>query len=162
MGRPTLYKPEFVRQAAKLSRMGATLVDLANFFEVNIVTIHRWMTTIPEFCNAIRLAKEEANSRVERSLYEKAMGYSFDAEKIFCNKNGKIVRAPYREHVPPSDTAMIFWLKNRRPDLWRDRQDINHAGQDGAPLQIANIQVVIVDPKKEDQALIEGDYERVN
>jgi hypothetical protein len=65
--------------------------------------------------------KEEADARVERSLYMRAVGYSYDAEKIFCDKNGKVTRVPYREHVPPDVTAQIFWLKNRDPAHWRER-----------------------------------------
>jgi hypothetical protein len=53
------------------------------------------------------------------SLYNRANGYSYEAEKIFCDKNGKVTRVPYREHVPPDVTAWIFWLKNRDPAHWR-------------------------------------------
>jgi hypothetical protein len=49
------------------------------------------------------------------SLYNRANGYSYDAEKIFCDKNGKVTRVPYVEHVPPDVTACIFWLNNRDP-----------------------------------------------
>ena len=52
---------------------------------------------------------------VERSLYSRAVGYSFNSEKIFCNKDGEVTRVPIVEHVPPDVTAQIFWLKNRKP-----------------------------------------------
>jgi PAS domain S-box-containing protein len=48
-------------------------------------------------------------------LYSRAVGYTFDAVKIFCTKNGQVTKVPYREHVPPDVTACIFWLKNRKP-----------------------------------------------
>ena len=48
-------------------------------------------------------------------LYERANGYSYDAVKIFCSRDGEIIEAPYAEHVPPDVNACIFWLKNRRP-----------------------------------------------
>ena len=51
----------------------------------------------------------------------------YEAVKIFCDKNGKVTRVPYREHVPPDVTAGIFWLKNRKPADWRDVQNIEHA-----------------------------------
>jgi hypothetical protein len=51
----------------------------------------------------------------------------YDAVKIFCDKNGKVTRVPYVEHVPPDVTAQIFWLKNRKPSEWRDVQNIEHA-----------------------------------
>jgi hypothetical protein len=63
---------------------------------------------------------------VERSLYECANGYSDDAVKIFCDKNGNVTKVPYQEHVPPDVTACIFWLKNRKPADWRDVQNVEH------------------------------------
>lgn len=51
-------------------------------------------------------------------------GYSYDAVKIFQH-NGKPVKVPYVEHVPPDTTACIFWLKNRKPEAWRDVKDHN-------------------------------------
>jgi hypothetical protein len=65
---------------------------------------------------------------VERSLYERANGYTYDAVKIFMPAGAKKpVYAPYREHVPPDTTAAIFWLKNRDPAHWRDVQNVEHA-----------------------------------
>ena len=61
---------------------------------------------------------------IERSLYARATGYSYDAVKIFHTKDSKVIKVPYTEHVPPDVTAQIFWLKNRRPDRWRDVQNI--------------------------------------
>ena len=59
-------------------------------------------------------------------LYERANGYSYDAVKIFCSRDGEIIEAPYAEHVPPDVNACIFWLKNRRPQDWRDVQNVEH------------------------------------
>ena len=73
-----------------------------------------------------KAGKAEADVRVERSLYQRAVGYSYDAVKIFCDKNGKVTRVPYREHVPPDFTAHIFWLKNRDPAHWRDAWQMEH------------------------------------
>jgi hypothetical protein len=66
------------------------------------------------------------DARVERSLYQRAVGYSYDAVKIFCKKDGEIFEAPYVEHVPPDVTACIFWLKNRDPAHWRDAWQVDH------------------------------------
>jgi len=67
--------------------------------------------------------KESADERVVRSLYARATGYEYDAVKIFCNKDGKVTKVKYREHLAPDTTACIFWLKNRRKDLWRERPE---------------------------------------
>jgi hypothetical protein len=63
---------------------------------------------------------------MERSLYSRAVGYSFNSEKIFCNKDGEVTRVPIVEHVPPDVTAQIFWLKNRDPANWRDAWQLEH------------------------------------
>ena len=115
-GRPTDFKCASSLSRRKSSHiLGATEIQLADFFDVNESTIWRWKQTYPDFCNAIKVGKEIADQNVERSLYRKAMGYEFESEKIFC-QDGAIVRASTREFVPPSDTAMIFWLKNRKPN----------------------------------------------
>lgn len=127
MGRPAKYKPTFAGQAAKLCALGATDEDLADFFEVSIRTIANWKTQHADFLHAIKEAKEIADDRVERSLYQRAVGYSFDSEKVFNNK-GEVVRAKTREHCPPDVTAQIFWLKNRKAADWRDKQEQEHTG----------------------------------
>lgn len=118
-GRPSKYKPEFAKQAEHLCKLGATDYELAQFFKVSDRTIYRWQTEHDEFCQALKAGKAESDERVERSLYHKATGYTFTSEKVF-QFQGEIVRAQVTEHVPPDATSMIFWLKNRRPEQWRD------------------------------------------
>lgn len=134
-GRPSKYKPEFVDQARKLSQFGATDDEMAQFFGVAISTLYLWKVDHADFSEAIKDAKATADERVKNSLYHKAIGYTFDAVKIFMPAGAKKpVYAPYREHVAPDTTAAIFWLKNRCPEEWRDRQQHEHTGKDGAPL----------------------------
>lgn len=133
-GRPSDYRPEYAEQAEKLCQLGATDLQMADFFEVSESTFHLWKHTHPEFSESIKLAKEIADKNVERSLYRKALGYEFESEKVFCNE-GSVTRVPIREFVPPSDTAMIFWLKNRKSAEWRDRTAHEHTGKDGGPIQ---------------------------
>jgi hypothetical protein len=126
-GRPSKYDPKFCDQVVKLCKLGATDLEVADFLEVNIATLYRWKTAHPEFCEALKTGKDEADERVKASLYHKAIGYSFDSEKVFQHQ-GEVIRVPTREHVPPSDTACIFWLKNRDPANWRDKQEQEHSG----------------------------------
>lgn len=127
VGRPSAYQPLFTDQAKKLCELGATDVELADFFGVSINTIGNWKTAHPGFLGALKVGKEVADDRVERSLYNRATGYTFDAVKIMTVA-GEAVTVPYREHMPPDVTACIFWLKNRRRDEWRDRyeHDLEH------------------------------------
>jgi hypothetical protein len=119
-GRPSKFKPEFVGQAAKLAALGATDREVAGFFEVNEATLNRWKLEHDDFCESLKTGKATADERVERSLYNRAVGYSFDSEKIF-HFQGQVTRAPCVEHVSPDVTACIFWLKNRRPEQWREK-----------------------------------------
>jgi len=117
----------FARMVAKLARRGFTRFEIAGFLEVNRETVRRWEAAYPEFCGALKSGAGAADDRVERSLYERAVGYSFESEKLFCGKDGAVTRVPYVVHCPPDVTAQIFWLKNRRPNTWRDRADVSNA-----------------------------------
>lgn len=132
-GRPTKYRPEFVKQAEALCNLGATDEEMASFFEVDTSTLHRWKLEYPEFCDSIKAGKSKADDRVERSLYNRAVGYTYDSEKIVTLSAGplgsSIERVPIVEHVPPDTTAMIFWLKNRRKGEWRDKQEVELSGK---------------------------------
>lgn len=137
-GRPTDYRPEYAEQAKKLCALGATDMELADFFEVDTRTIYRWRNTHEAFCQAVRAGKEKADERVERSFYNRAVGYTYESEKIFHYQGG-ITRAPYLEHVPPDPGAAFNWLKNRKPDEWRDKQSHEHTGADGGPISYSDM-----------------------
>lgn len=129
IGKPPSFGPHIVEQTKRLcGKFGATDAQLADFLGVDVRTIYRWQLEHPEFCQAKRIGKEIADAHVERRFYEKATGYSHPAVKIFLRaSDDKPVIVPYVEHIPPDTTAGIFWLKNRRPDLWRDRHEIDAA-----------------------------------
>lgn len=127
MGRPSKYQPEFAEQAAKLCKLGATDAQLADFFEVSVSTVNLWKVQHPEFSESIKVPKTEADNRVEQSLFLRAMGYEHDEVDIRV-VGGELVQTPIRKHYPPDATAMIFWLKNRKPADWRDKQEIEHKG----------------------------------
>lgn len=128
-GRPTSFKPEFAGQAQKLAKLGATDMEIADFFGVAVRTVNRWKSEHREFCHSLKAGKDEADSRVERSLYQRAVGYEHDAVKIFMPAGAKEpIYAPYREVVQPDTTACIFWLKNRKSAEWRDKTDLAISG----------------------------------
>ena len=126
-GRPTDYKVEFNRQAEKLCLLGSTDKDIADFFEVSETTINNWKLKHPEFLESIKRGKISADANVASRLYKRAIGYEHDEDKIF-NNNGEPLIVPTIKHVQPDTTAAIFWLKNRQPKMWRDKQEIEHGG----------------------------------
>jgi hypothetical protein len=125
MGRPETYKAEFAKQAQGLCELGATDWELAKFFGVDTATIYRWRNYHKDFCGAVKAGKDSADDRVERSLFGRSVGYTFESEKVF-QFQGEIVRAKTVEHVPPDPGAAMNWLKNRRPDVWREKSEVVH------------------------------------
>lgn len=124
-GRPSKFGSVDKAQVERLARAGWTDAQMAEFFGVDERTWHRWKDADPEFCQSLKDWKVEADHRVERSLFERATGYSCPEEKVF-NHNGEILRAETVKHYPPDTTAAIFWLKNRLREQWRDRQEVDN------------------------------------
>lgn len=125
-GRPSKFDSLDLKKVQALASRGWTDAEMATFFEVDESTWTRWKEKHPEFCTSLKDWKIEADSRVERSLYERATGYSHPEDKIF-NYEGTALVVPTIKHYPPDTTAGIFWLKNRKPDQWRDKQPEDEA-----------------------------------
>jgi hypothetical protein len=133
-GRPTLYREEYTEQALKLCRLGATDRELADFFDVSEQTINAWKDAHPEFLESLKAGKARADAEVADKLFRRATGYSHEAVKIFMPAGAsEPIHSSYTECYPPDTTACIFWLKNRRPDLWRDVQSREHAVEMKSP-----------------------------
>jgi hypothetical protein len=134
MARPSKFKQEYIEQARKLCKLGATDRELADFFEVTEKTLNNWKLESDEFLQSLKSGKDEADDRVERSLFARAVGYVHDDIDIRVVE-GRIVETPIVKHYPPDTTAAIFWLKNRRKEEWRDRVTQEHTGPNGGPVQ---------------------------
>lgn len=111
----------------KLCVLGHIDFEIAGFFGISTRHLTKWKAMQPAIAQAFKAGKEVADERVERSLYSRATGYSYEAVKIF-NDKGAVTTVPYVEHTPPDTVACIFWLKNRRPEAWRDRREIVATG----------------------------------
>ena len=91
------------------------------------------MDKFPEFAKAINKGREVVDIHVENALLKKALGYDYTEEvKERKHINGKpqmVVTKVVTKHVPPDTTAQIFWLKNRRPDRWKEKQSLELSSQ---------------------------------
>ena len=117
-GRPTPYKPEYCQDAIMLCKQGATNFELAEYFGVNRSTLYQWSVRHPDFAEACKLGKEVADDRVERSLYERAVGFTYKAQRPFLGKDGTPVVVEHDVYVPPDVKACLVWLQNRRTEVW--------------------------------------------
>lgn len=135
MARPTKYDEAYAEQARKLCLLGHTDEELAAFFEVAVSTIYEWKNAHPEFSEAIKNGKEFADADIANNLFNRAMGYTTKEKREEKTAEGfKEVEA--EKHIPGDVTAMIFWLKNRQRNKWRDKQDHEVTGKDGGAIQV--------------------------
>lgn len=161
-GKLSKFRPEYVRMAREVCILGATNPELAKVLGVNADTIHEWRIRYPDFEEATRVGKAEADERVTRALFHRAVGYQLQTERLFLieeereelDKNGaviatittkKVLHEPVIEHVQPDTTACIFWLKNRRPEQWREKATFEHTGASEGPITVENAREVLFD-----------------
>ena len=135
MARPTEYRQEYAEQARKLCLLGYTDKQLADFFEVNESTITRWKQKYPEFRTSIKKGKVVADAQVVDSLYNRALGMEVEEVEVRGDGDDEIKRVT-KKCIPPDTTAQIFWLKNRQPELWRDKPTVENSAQEAVPVQI--------------------------
>lgn len=132
IGRPSSYKPEFDQLVYKLTLLGLTDKQMANALEVQESTFYLWKKEHPSFSEALKEGKEKADANVSVSLYKRACGYDLVEEKETTNADGEKVVQTTTKHVPPDTAAAFIWLKNRQPQIWRDRKEVT--GADGKDL----------------------------
>jgi hypothetical protein len=146
-GRPSLYKPEYVDDVEVFCREGAIDQDIANHYGVHVDTIYEWKKVYPEFSEAIKRGKAKPDREVAGKLIDRAMGAKFTVQKEVKLKSVKYDPKTFKKisedervevvtllmEAPPDTPAIIFFLKNRRPDLWRDKQEVQHSADKDAP-----------------------------
>ena len=120
------------------ARDGLTDKDIAKNMRVGYTSIREWKKKFPEIAEALRIGKDSADRIVENALYKSACGYTvkvrkpvkvkqidYDPEtgrKVCESETWKMVEE--EQHYPAQVTAQIFWLKNRKPDQWREKNDV--------------------------------------
>lgn len=124
IGRPSKFDGINLEQVKKLVLRGWTDLQMAEFFCVDESTWTRWKEKHENFRTALKDWKIEADANVERCLYERATGYSHPEDKIFKPAGEDPTIVPTIKHYPPDTVAGIFWLKNRQPDKWREKQEL--------------------------------------
>lgn len=116
------------------ARDGLTDEQIASNCGISTATLYNWKNDHVEILEALKRGKEVIDIQVENALLKRALGYRYDEvtrKKVKDPVTGfsclSITKKVTKE-VQPDTTAQIFWLKNRKPDKWRDRVDINAPG----------------------------------
>lgn len=112
--------PEGLIKLEGWARDGLTDEQIAKNIGINRDTLYRWKKAYPDFSDALKRGKEVVDRQVENALLKRALGYTYD-EVTF---EGGLEVKRVRKQVVPDTTAQIFWLKNRKPEEWRDKREI--------------------------------------
>lgn len=117
------------------ARDGLTDEQIADNIGISRSTLNSWKDKYSDISDTLKRGKEVVDRQVENSLFERALGGTHEVRKTFkikekyyddhgklCEKE-KLVQATDEVYIPGDTTAQIFWLKNRKPDKWRDKQE---------------------------------------
>ena len=104
------------------ARDGLTEAQIAQKMRISMSSLSDWKNKHPEILEALKKGKEVVDIEVENALLKRALGYDVEESVVEeSDVNGRKTRVTVR-HVPADVTAQIFWLKNRRPEVWREKQ----------------------------------------
>ena len=130
-----------------MARDGLTQQQIANNLGISIDTLIENKKKYSEFADALKKGKEVIDFEVENALLKRALGYEYE-EEIY--ENG-ILTKKVKKQVPPDTTAQIFWLKNRKPNNWKDRVETDEDRE-----AVANASQVIAKIRKVAQEYTDG------
>jgi hypothetical protein len=111
---------EKLTQVTGWAREGCTNEMIFNNLGISQDTFYQYKKKHKEFADAVKIGKEVIDFMVENALLKSALGFKYTEEAV-TNK-GDIVTI--EKNQAPSNTAQIFWLKNRKPAVWRDKRQV--------------------------------------
>ena len=125
-GRPTVYHAKYAPLAAELMAMhGMIDKDMAERFQVAESTFHKWKKDHPEFKKALKKGKETPDDQAIAALLKSGLGYFVTESETSYDADGDITGSVERtKWIKENSTSLIFWLKNRLPEDWKDKQEI--------------------------------------
>lgn len=131
-GAPSKYDPEILPRVAKWARMGATVAELSDWLDIAQSTFHKWRHDHEAFAEAVKTGRLEADDRMQRSMFERGIGYTTTEEQAVKIKVGKdeerVEIVEVQKHIPGDVGAQQFWMTNRRGDEWKHRRTFEHSG----------------------------------
>ena len=121
-GRPSLYDPNTTpKMAGALANQGLTNEEIAKELGINVSTFYAWKAEYPDFSEKVQSGASSVDDRVENAFLKRALGYDLRLRKQVV-VGGSLEDAEYDVHIAPEPGAALNWLKNRRPEKWRDKQ----------------------------------------
>lgn len=102
-------------------RDGLTRKEIADKIGISVRTLYRWEKDNAGIAEALRVGRELTDINVENAILKKALGFEAEEVKTVIKANGDEEITTVRKNVPPDISAASVWLKNRRPEKWRDK-----------------------------------------
>ena len=106
------------------ARDGLTNKQIANNMGVGVSTLYKWKSDNLELQEALNDGREVADYEVENAMHRAALGYLVTETRQAIGKDGEVVTLKSERYIAPSISAQIFWLKNRQPEKWKDKQEV--------------------------------------
>jgi len=122
-GRPKKFKPEYLKIAQTMAKVGCTEYEIAEALNINRITFWRWKQENAEFCNVVAVGRDQATDRVEKALYCRAVGMKRKVQKV-ASFQGVHEIVEVTEEVLPDVVAAKFWLTNQKSKEWRNMPEI--------------------------------------
>ena len=119
----TFVKPKF-KYIEKSLKAGATEEDTAKAIGISYASWKLYKKAYPEFSGLIVSSKQEADLPVISALYESATGTKKVIERKIVTKDGVTEEIIIEKEIPANVDAMKFWLTNRRPEEFKNKQDV--------------------------------------
>ncbi len=117
--------PERLKLLEKWAKQGLTDREIAGKIGINVKTLYDWKNKYSNFSNALKKGKDYYDDEVEDALYKSTQGYYVEEEVTEISQYGdgkkQIKKKTVKRYIPPSTTAIIYWLQNRRGDRWKTR-----------------------------------------
>lgn len=128
-GPKSTYNPDVhCNMAIVAGKAGMTDQEFADAIGISRSVLHEWRKNFPEFKKAFKGGKKYSDDKVVKSLFERALGYQYKETEIRETDKGVFEKTTIKQ-MAADPTSMIFWLKNRQPEKWRDRHEINLSGK---------------------------------
>ena len=110
------------------ARDGLTDKQIAENIGVAYSTFRDWIKRFPALSAPLKRGKEVIDRQVENALLKRALGYEYVETTKELTDLGLTVTKQVTKQVAPDTTSQIFWLKNRKPQEWRDKKETEVTG----------------------------------
>ncbi len=113
------------------AKQGLTDAQIAKHMGVTVSTLNNYKKQYSKINEALKNGGEYVDTKIENALIKRAIGYEYTEqvmERVLNKETGEyefVLTKEMKKEVKPDISAQVFWLKNRRPDIWKDKQDLN-------------------------------------